>query len=270
MSASGGWGTPGLGAVASDTPKEILWSGTGCLYKSVVIDSATADAGNTPTTLLRAGLILGKVTSTGQYSDYDADAIDGTQIAEVILAEEINTLDHDANAVDRVFQVVTGGAAKAGQLLLLDEQARKLLGNRFTFDDDLPGRSTFLGPAVTDVAKATDYTLVAADSGKRFVCDTADCNFTLPAIATSAGFTAQLVMMADFELAVTSAEGDNILAINDASADSVTFTTAGQQIGVIVDIAHFHYGAVEKWMVTYRNAAFGTGLTGGVTLGIVT
>ena len=70
MTRLGGFGAPGVGALLETTERELLWGGdTGklvAIYKNGIVDGSTRDSGNSPTTVLRPGLLLGKVTSTGK------------------------------------------------------------------------------------------------------------------------------------------------------------------------------------------------------------
>ena len=274
MTRAGGFGVGGVGSLTQTTETEILWgSDLGRLIvirKSAVIDGATRDAGNTPTTVLRPGLILGKVTATGKYKEYDPDGSDGTQIAEAILPIELKATDFDANDADRHFGVIVGGLVRAGKLLLLDDQARTQMGTngRFLFDDDLINKQSFLGVPWTNEQAIADTTLVAADTGKRFVATTADVDFTLPAIANGLAF--KFLRASEHEMAIISAEGDNLIVGNDLAADSLTFTTAGDQIGVQVFAEALYVGTTLKWLVTYDIPPLGTGVTAGVILGIAT
>lgn len=60
-----------------------------CLFLTyAVIDGAARDAGNTGnTTVLRPGLIMGQVTATKKWKQYDSGAVDGTEIPRGILTE---------------------------------------------------------------------------------------------------------------------------------------------------------------------------------------
>src|SRR5574343_1588493 len=110
----GGWGVPGVGADRSVTESVILWGAeharNGVLWQSAVLSGAARDAGNSPTTVLRPGLILGKVTSTGELEEWDADASDGTENIWGVLDTEIRAQDFDATDADRVFRVIVGRA----------------------------------------------------------------------------------------------------------------------------------------------------------------
>ena len=251
----GGWGIPGSGTITETSESEILWGGDAgkglAVWKSAVIQGETRDSGNTPTTLLRPGLVLGQLSADSHFTDYDPDASDGSEIATAILGTEIRAQDFNATDQDRVFRVLVAGPVKAAMLNGLDDQARVQLGPRFMFDDDLPGGHNFLGRALVSREVVTDTTLTAADNGKRIVCTTADCNITLPAIASNVGFKVEIVRASEHELVITSPEGNNILGPNDASATTATWTTATNQIGVVAQIEHIWVGTTTKWLLTY-------------------
>lgn len=99
-------------------------------YAVVQIDTAARDAQNTTfrTTYLRPGLVLGKVTATSRYKEYDDTDADGTEVAKAILAQGVDLLDpfgtakteHPAGVsvvvrghVDPAFLIGTGGALDA-------------------------------------------------------------------------------------------------------------------------------------------------------------
>jgi len=111
--------------------------------------------------------------------------------------------------------------------------------------------------------------LTVADSGKRLVATTADSDVTLPAIATAQGFAVEVLRASDHELAIISAEGDNIIIGGDLSADSVTWTTAGEQIGVRVKVEHIYVGTTPKWLLTYFEPVKGTEI-GTITFAVAT
>ena len=57
----------------------------------VDIDATARDAGSSPTTYLRAGLVLGEKTADGTYVEYDDDGTDdGRRVAAYILMENVD------------------------------------------------------------------------------------------------------------------------------------------------------------------------------------
>jgi hypothetical protein len=82
--------------------------------------------------------------------------------------------------------------------------------------------------------KAASYTLLPEDNGKLFTTRgaTGAVTYTLPAItAIQSGWNATFFNIADQDMIVASGEGDNMVAINDAAADSVAYSSTSQQIG---------------------------------------
>ncbi len=199
--------------------------------------STLVDAGSSPTSVLRAGLVLGKVKATGLLEKYDPTATDGTQVAFCVLAQGISMLDSAGSAQQKQVHVLWKGILQADQLLLLDNMARKQLlrSGRYLFDEAhsaTAANSVALAGDLhlSEVAKAgPTYTVVAADAGTLFVAGGA-CNFTLPTIAAGLG-PFEFLNAADADMVITSAAGDDILADGNAAADTVTFSTSSHKIG---------------------------------------
>ena len=76
---------PGVSAVQETTEKAVYWGRKDqqLWENNLVIDSTATDAQNTPTTTLRAGLLLGKQTSDGNLYAWNPDAVDGIQPIEI-------------------------------------------------------------------------------------------------------------------------------------------------------------------------------------------
>ena len=100
--------------------------------------------------------------------------------------------------------------------------------------------------------KTGAYTCIDSDSGTLFVASTSDVTFTLPAV-TLTGWHAWFSLVTDTEMLILSAEADNIIGFNDVDLDSVSYTTAGDQIG-----GSFHVVSTgTKWLVMPLNYADG-------------
>lgn len=150
MTALGGFGVPGVGSLDQTYEQEVLWGGDNgkgiALFKSAVIDGSARDAGNTPTTVLRPGLLLGKVTATGKLKQWDNAAVDGTETVYGVLLEQLKVVDEDGNNVDRVLRVLVWGPIKVRALLIqgaafvghADEAAARteLKAKNFMLDDE--------------------------------------------------------------------------------------------------------------------------------------
>jgi hypothetical protein len=231
---------PGMSTLTQSTETQVLWGGSQAkvLYDTDnVVGSAAVDAGSSPTTVLRAGLILGRQTSDHLLYQWDPLATDGTEVPVGVLLNSISMLNA-AGAVENKDVGAQGVAimapVKAANLTILgtaftssayEYLARQLLRGQFTFDDDPAGAKGRLDFA-PQVIKAADYTVLAADSGKTFLA-TAAVNFTLPTKAIGLAF--RFIQTADAAMGILSAaSSDDIITDGDAGADSVTFSTSAQ------------------------------------------
>lgn len=221
-----------------------------------LISSTAVDSGNSGNTLiLRPGLLLGKLDSDGSWVAYDPTATNGAQVAQGVLVNEVNMLDYSTGAAAaRLGQaVVICGKIKAAMVLNLDQLARNQLMRRgFTFDD---GKFVNLASADRVVPKTANYTITANDHGTLFTNAGASgaVTFTLPTIAV--GLRYEFLVVADQNVTVTSAEGDNVIIDNDASADSIAFSTASHKIGGRVVLEAIYVAGVLKWMASGQTNA---------------
>lgn len=217
---------------------------------SILLDTSAIDAGNSPTSVLRPGLILGRITATGKYADYDPTATNGTQVAELVLLEEVNMLDPaTAAAAERYWSAAASGRLKASSLINLDYTARaQLAAAGFTFDD---GKWASL-PWKGEIAKTGDYTVTAADHGMLFTTTGAAgaVVFTLPAV--TAGLRFRFLNTVNQNMTIASAEGDNLVTDGDAAADSVASSTSSHKIGGFYEVIGNAAGTL--WYVSHIGA----------------
>lgn len=267
------WATPGVAAAQSITESELLWGAdharNGVLWKSGVISSTTRSAGSTPTTVLPPGLLLGKIDATGEYEEWDGSLLLGTQNLQGVLDTEIKITDAFATAEDKVYRILVARAPlKARKLSILgaafighaqEYLARRLLHQAFhVMDDDPQGYLSGLVPR-TFYETATTDTLTASQNGATLLyMNAASVTVTLPAIQPGLEYT--LIRSADEEFVVVSPTADNVIVGNDLSADGVTFTTAGEQIGATVNVKSIYYNGTLKWLMTLPYVPFGTGV----------
>lgn len=120
---------PGMGAIVTDTPKEILYSEQGQIKINVTILSGEG--------VLEKGQVLGIVTANEKYAKYDDTAIDGTEVAKAILNSKV-----DASSSDQLGVALISGAFKKAQLVGYDAAALVDLNGR------LVGKE---GGATTDI-----------------------------------------------------------------------------------------------------------------------
>lgn len=145
------FGVPGQAAAIYTAENEFLWGGDVTricvLMKGCVIDGSARDAANSPTTVLRAGLLLGKVTASGKLVQWDDAAVDGSQTVYGILPVELVMVDPISGAdTDRMCPVIVSAPVKVNNLLIKgaafvghgDETAARteLNAKRFFLDDE--------------------------------------------------------------------------------------------------------------------------------------
>lgn len=253
----GGYGLPGMSDIIETAEREILWGNNGnehapAIYKGVVLNSGTVDSTNTTTTNLRPGLILADL-GTGEWKNYDpASSTAAQRIPAGILAFDVNMIDPDTgSAASKYVPILVGGAVIASKLPNLDYWARSVLARQFLFNDVLGG---FRHGYRNEVNKVANYTVTAAECGVLFTTGTGAVTFTLPAIAKGLYF--EFLNLVNANMTVASAEGDNMVALNDAAADSFAASTTSEKVGAWLRVIANQAGTL--WYVQNLSAGANT------------
>jgi hypothetical protein len=243
---------PGMNSPAVSTECEFI-AGTIASWqlKGVVIDSGAVDAGSTPTTTLRRGLVMARLTSSGNFTNYDPTQTGGQNIAVGLLFDNTNMLDINSGVVaNKIGRIVPFAFdVKASQCFGLDTQARRQMRGIY-FDD------TWWANADQNLElvepHATSYTILATDNNKTFTTRGAvgAVTFTLPTLARGLKFS--FVNEAAQNMAVTGAAANLLVTFNNLTATTVTFSTAGQLIGANVDVVANE--DATKWLVIQAGA----------------
>ena len=244
---------PGVGAITETFEQEITFGiNAQMTWWNGWIDADAVDSGSSPNTYrLRPGLVLGQVTSTGRWTNYSPTATNGSEVASGILGYGMRMQDVlSGSNVQKFYAIVIGGRVKGARLLGLDLMARQQMSAKFIFDDGIAGYQGF--PCKRFQTKTAAYTVVAADNFTLFdnVGATGAVTFTLPTLAN--GYLFGFRVQADQDITVASAAGDDMIVFNDASADSVAFSTASERIGGMF-VVYPNPGAT-KWIVEQRSA----------------
>ncbi len=82
----------------------------------------------------------------------------------------------------------------------------------------------------TEVHKTASYTVLASDIGTLFICDSGTVVFTLPSLATAAGFFGYFLNVSANAMAVTAPSG-KLIVDGSAGATTGTFSTGSHIIG---------------------------------------
>lgn len=245
--------TPGHRGLNESTEVQVWKSGEGfpgyfVLSSAVKFASVNTDTGNTgDTNTLRGGNLVATETASSNEYIYNPDANDGTQTAWGVLKEHLNMLEFGTAVAKPLVAVLSQGVVRRNELISLDAQAESQLAMRGIYMDDAPQGAAALVHPVGVWQKTTAYTIVAADNGKLFVGAGA-VTFTLPTIA--AGLSFDFLQTAAGDFTVSSAEGENIVIFNNATADGVAFSTNGEEIGGRMRfLAIYTSTGVLKWTV---------------------
>lgn len=253
------WGLPpGITSAVETYEAAFRWGPAGLgLIIGGYINAAAVDAGNSPTSELRPGLLLGQKTADGTWTNYSPTATDGSEVAAGVLITAIRMTDIiTLQAQARFYGILVGGPVQAAKLLGLDLYARACLSDHFWFDDagNFPGNHWF--PWRRFQNKTANYAVQASDNFTLFDITGAGgaVTFTLPPIAN--GYYFGFRGGAAQNLAVTSNEGGNIISLNSLVSNTLTFQTGGQQIGALV-VVYSNPGAT-KWIAENRSAGAAT------------
>jgi hypothetical protein len=237
--------TPGMTTSRESYENEFRWGmHQQGVYANGLIDGNSLDLGNTPTTELRAGLILGSVLATGKYKTYNPTGTDGTEVASAVLLETLTMVNFAGVGTDRFYAVLVGGPVQAAKLVNLDRHARQQM-DKFSFDDSSEFGSivgSHWYPWKRFVNKTANYTILSTDNFTMF--DNAGAGaqvvLTLPTLANGYFFGLHAEAAQTFKF--TSAEGGNVVGTT-ATQSSVSVAAIG---GVIY--IYSNPGAT-KWIV---------------------
>lgn len=250
---------PGVRASIFSEEKQVFFHGPNGEAQQVVvqgaqINSAVVDAGNTPTTTLRAGNVMAKKTSDGQQYLYSANANDGTQFVSGVLGKCTNMLEAGV-AVNKWGLLLQKALIHVADLLGYDLAALGVLQRMgCVLDKDTAGSvgAQFLYQARGVQFHAADYTVTTADNGKCLRA-TAAVNYTLPALsAAMVGFAVQVQQVTNTNLVVTAAA--DTIAYDDTAggkATTLTWGTANQKMGAgaILRATYLDTAGTLGWVV---------------------
>lgn len=258
---------PGFTAI-KETEEVQLWaSGPDNNHKrfeqKAHIDDTVVDSGNTPTTTIRGGRVMGLRDSDGKVYLYDGDATNGDQTVVGILPKHLSMLDKDGTVEDKFSKLLTAGILKnTADLLGSDNYALGALHSLgFTFAGLDPHGSMFRPPYwKSRYFKTADYTVVAADHGKAFYAAGAGAvNFTLPSLAAvTRGWNAFFYNTVAQNMVITGAA--DTIVYGDAAgglSTTLTFSTANKQMGgqvwIVADF--ISDGGALRWFPYFLSTA---------------
>lgn len=246
--------------------------------------SSTTDAGNTVTTVLRPGLLLGRVYSSGLLKAWNPTGTDGSQYIFGILDNPGMSMADSLGTAKQRHRggIMVRGAVKPQRLLIPGQASFGIAGNAYEYliraqlnqrgflvyndpvSDSLLSMSKFLGGYVHIQAKTADYTVNVYESGTLFTTRGASgaVNFTLPTSATL-GLHYGFYAAANQNMTITSGTADTLTVLNDLTADTVAFSTASAKVGNMIEV----FGDGTGWLVRISGAQYDAApATAGVTI----
>ncbi len=241
--------SPGF-QTALETSENTFWIGRPELqvWDKAKIDASALDAGNTGATgVLRAGLLLGKVTASNVIKQWNPAGTDGTQYLYGILGAPISVTYMNSTADRLRGLILVAGAVDPTKLLIPGQTALGIAGNanefiiraqlwpRIQLYPDYPG--VRFGGWKDIVAKTANYTVTTADNDTYFTNRGASGTvvFTLPATPYK-GLRYCFHAVAGQTLTVAAGTNGTMIAMNDAAANSISFSTANEIIGGSVEV----------------------------------
>ncbi len=228
------------------------------------IDANAVDARFTGTTWrLGPGLVMGTISSSGNFTNYSPTATDGSQIASGILMESYRMQDiFSGSNVAKQAAMMVAGPVRAAGLGGLDQKARyDLKVQGFTFDDDprgaLPWRQieiagnqsvTIPSPAVgATYQNGTEFVVISGGGGATFL---------LPTIAV--GLRYKFYNANGQQLTVT-ATTNNVVAFNTTTGTTLTFNSSNALVGGSLTYTAAYVGSnTYKWIVNVDSAGANT------------
>ncbi len=253
------FGNPGMGTAIEEvqTPTGLGWGKPFSLqFKQARIDGTARDAGNTGyTDVLRPGLLLGQVFSTGKLKQWSPTATDGSHRIAGILYQSLK-MTQGGEDTDRFFSVIVGGSLPARGLCVassanygidgLDDEyvIRAMLAPACQLVDDVFGYLTgqFKGVMILTATA----TLSELHLGSHLVVRGASAAVTLTLPATpKRGMRFRVTNASAQNLTIAAGTADTMVCFNDLTADSVTLSTAGELIGGTFEV----FGDGTGWIV---------------------
>ena len=110
---------PGLETVLETVQNQFWWGpASQQTFLPVCVSGATRDAGNTVTTVVRGGMLMGRILSSGKIVQWGHGATDGSEKIVGILPAPLKMTDSDGNDKDRYTYLYVGGNAMSDRILI--------------------------------------------------------------------------------------------------------------------------------------------------------
>lgn len=248
------FGLPGFQNIKETYEAELRWgSGLG-EFLDARVAGAARDTGNSPTTVLRQGLPLGKLTADGKLYQWNPQAEDGRELLFGFLVVDHKVTDSDGIDRDLMTTVLVAGPVRGNKLLVpgnaaagsLTVEMKSQMKFRYLLDTDITFANSF-GSVV--VAKQADYTVPLAENFYTYTNEDATniVVFTLPPVQK--GLHYWFYAVENVAMSVRAGTGEFITRYGDKFAKQVVIDELGEITGNCVEVISNDGG--NRWLAIH-------------------
>jgi len=224
------------------------------------IHSSATDAGNSPNTLLRAGLLMALHNTEDYLMPWDPDSTGRQGQIFGVLGHSQNMLDASGTAKSRIHgDIIIGGPVKSDMLIIPGESSRGIAGNDYeylvrnqmatrflldNFPDYLPGGAAS-GVRQAGLKITQNASLDESHSGRTiYVEGTGAITLTLP--SAKPGLNYRIIEVAGNALTIQTVSSQKIYGIGTWT-DDTSMTLSAAQGGGGVDLVADQIGSELAW-----------------------
>jgi hypothetical protein len=244
----GGDAIPGMNTALEGVENQVWWGRwEQQVWLGEAISGAARDAGNTVTDVLRAGLLLGRITASGLLKEWNPTGTDGSEVIFGVLNKNLKMTTGGGN-VDRYSgQVLVGGNLYSDRLIIPGNAAESIVADaleyavlnqllgRFRLDKHIQydASRSYKPRFMTAAEVAADaVTVLESDHGRTFNFAAADAATAVTVPAAKIGLMFHFVNPVSQTITIAPASGHIGLpgSMSDDS-DALTVGEAGTLIG---------------------------------------
>jgi len=236
--------SPGVTALDNS----IDWSGTFGRPESIWfwgdkrISGAARDAGHSTTTILRPGLLMGVVTATKLWKEWNPSGTDGSQWIRGVLMNAVQTQRAGSNQNRLVGRIAQFGDFKGAQLLIPGESTYGIVGkdSEFLVRDGLIGQfrlDDFQANQIRTSIITADTTLDYTYHGALITNLGAGASVALTLPTPRPGFRLRFLTAAAYTMVLNSSASNEFIPQSGTPATSVTLSASVYGISELVGIS---------------------------------
>lgn len=264
---SGGFAIPSMNTVLEGVENH-PWFGRweNQVWLPASISGASRDAGNTVPTLLRTGLLLGRITSSGLLKEWNPTGTDGSEVIYGVLGAMVNAQMNAADQDRYVGFIQIAGCLYSDRIVVPDTAAEGIVGHareyqiynqlapRFLLD-----RHFHMGQGGMEASRyryltaaeitADAVTVLESEHRRTFVMTGADANTTFTVPAAEVGLTFSFFNnVATHTMNVTVASGS--IKLPDIDGTAATFALQFGESATIIGVTAGEYQMIAQTELT--------------------